>query len=423
MLLFKLPSLRPAAVISRFSPVRKKTGLLLLAMCSCVLLLHACLNLNPDTPEPPAPPPQAVKSAPVPKTEEPKGALYASMDNFRLRVLRQSEARALAGNLDPGRQGLVSWNDLKFSLEQSLAYVIEMPEDDAAVIWPTRPQTRIRWKELRQTLTRLLELLPQLDENPHLLASEFRWLAFSPEFGFTGYYEPTINASYRPSPMYAYPLYARPPELKPGVRFLDRHSIDRKQALAGRGLELAWVRDDLDSFFLQIQGSGRLVFPDGKVKHVLYDGKNGHPYVAIGRVLREKGLLDENNVSMSSIRACLLDNPLQKSDVLDSNPSYVFFRLDDKGPYGGMGRILTPTVSIAVDPRVLPYGSLLFFNTRLPNQLGVHNRPFNALALPQDTGGAIKGRRIDIFMGAGLMAEQTAGFLNHEGTVYMLLAR
>jgi membrane-bound lytic murein transglycosylase A len=221
--------------------------------------------------------------------------------------------------------------------------------------------------------------------------------------------------------MYSFPLYSRPPDLQPDKLFYDRHMIDRGRVLAGRGLELAWVRDELDAYFLQIQGSGRLIFPDGQSKHILFAGKNGHQYVSMGAILRDKGLLDANNISMPTIKSCLLGHPTEKTDLLDMNPSYVFFRLDDRGPVGSMGRILSPRVSLAVDPSVLPYGSLVFFNTMLPNQLGQHNRPLHALALPQDSGGAIRGRRIDIFFGAGKAAEHTAGHLNQGGRVYLLL--
>jgi membrane-bound lytic murein transglycosylase A len=316
---------------------------------------------------------------------------------------------------------------MQFALEQSLSYVRRKPEEEAAVTFSSgRPDAglKITWRELRDSLRRLLELLPYLDENPGILAEEFRWLAISPDFGCTGYYEPTLYASYRPSPMYSFPLYSRPPDLRPDQLFFDRHAIDRLRVLAGRSLELAWVRDELDVYFLQIQGSGRLSFPDGSVKHVLYAGKNGHPYVSIGAVLRDKGALDEDKISMSSIKDSLLNHsPAEKAALLDMNPSYVFFRLADNGPVGSMGGILTPMVSLAADTRVLPHGSLVFLNTSLPNLLGEHKRPLSALALPQDSGGAIKGRRIDIFFGADKAAEHSAGYLNHPGSVYLLLSR
>ncbi|MDR2892580.1 MAG: MltA domain-containing protein [Deltaproteobacteria bacterium] len=401
--------------------------LLIKILLVSLLCLGGCSELKTVLPPPPPPPPPPVVVQPAPAPEPPKQAeksrtgRFINLENFTLRVLPRGEAAVLARRMSPQQQGLAGWNDLRPGLEQSLDYVKTRPADSVAVRYPSSPQLWVTWGELRASLTRLLELLPQLDANPGLLAERFRWLALGPEFGFTGYYEPTIFASYRPSPMYAYPLYAKPPDLQPGKLFYDRHAIDRQRVLAGRGLELAWVRDEVDAFFLQIQGSGRLVFPDGETRHVLYAGKNGHPYVPIGAVLRDQGFLAENDISMTSIRGSLLNHPHEKGDLLDHNPSYVFFRLADQGPIGSMGKILTPRVSLAVDPEVLPYGSVVFFSTNLPNYLGVHNRPLYGLGLPQDSGGAIKGRRVDYFMGAGKAAEHVAGHLHQAGMVYLLL--
>lgn len=346
---------------------------------------------------------------------------YLPVENMRAEIIPVEEARRLTQGLSAQAQGLSSWNDLKFALRQSLDYTMLKPPSEVAVILPGLDPVRITRDDLRKSLMRMLEILPYLDVNPGLLADEFTWLRLSPEFGFTGYYEPTIRADSKPGLIYRHPLYALPPDLKQGTPYHDRNAIDRRGALSGRKLELAWVEDDVDIFFLQIQGSGRLVYPDGKVKHVLYAGKNNQPYVPLGRVLCDEGLLETGKISMPSIRKCLAENPDRKHELMDRNPSYVFFRLEDAGPVGSMGRILTPRVSLAVDPRVLPYGSLLFFRVALPDSLGAHTQDAQALALPQDSGGAIKGRRIDLFMGAGAEAEHIAGHLNSEGLVYILL--
>lgn len=346
---------------------------------------------------------------------------YRPVENMRAEIIPAREARRLTAGLSAQAQGLSSWNDLRFAITQSLEYTALKPADELAVTVPGHNPVRITRGDLRKSLTRMLEILPYLDVNPGLLADEFTWLRLAPEFGFTGYYEPTIRADYKAGPLYRHPIYALPPDLKKGVPYLDRNAIDRGRALAGRGLELAWVQDDVDIFFLQIQGSGRLIYPDGKIRHVLYAGKNNQPYVPLGRVLAQEGLLDADKINMPSIRKCLAENPRRKAELMDRNPSYVFFRLEDQGPVGSMGRILTPRVSLAVDPRVLPYGSLLFFRVDLPDRFGVHNKDTQALALPQDSGGAIKGRRIDLFMGAGLEAEHVAGHLNGAGVVYLLL--
>jgi membrane-bound lytic murein transglycosylase A len=414
------PDARLAAQALRARTALPPAGYKLLALaCASLFLFSACGGKKITPPEPAN---SLAISQADPATR--KQTNFAALDNLRATRLTADEARALAVKLDPAQQGMSSWNDLRFALEQSLSYVSLKPGGAAAAVFPTgQPEAdlAVTWAELRGSLLRMLELLPYLDVNPGLLAEEFHWLELSPEFGYTGYYEPTLAASYRPGPMYAFPLYSKPRDLQPNQVFFDRRAIDRLHVLAGRGLELAWVSDELDAYFLQVQGSGRLMFPDGSVRHVLYAGKNGRPYVSLGAILRDKGLLDADKISMPSIRDRLLQLPEEKAALLDMNPSYVFFRLADAGPVGSMGSILTPRVSLAVDPRVLPYGSLVFFNTLLPDQMGEHKLPLYALGLPQDSGGAIKGRRLDIFFGAGKAAEHAAGHLNQEGSVYLLL--
>ena len=214
-----------------------------------------------------------------------------------------------------------------------------------------------------------------------------------------------------------------PSDLKAGKAYHTRNEIDRKGVLAGRGLEIAWVHSEMDAFFLHIQGSGRLVYDDGGVSHVLYAGKNNRPYVPIGRVMRDRGLLDPDNVNMRTIRECLLGNPDKCAELYDSNPSYVFFREAPKGPLGAMGRPLTPYVSIATDRSVLPHGSLTCSVTPLPDATGNPNRGFYGLTLPQDTGGAIRNKRIDLFCGPGDEAAHNAGYMNYKGAVYILVKK
>lgn len=349
---------------------------------------------------------------------------YALDEPLRLKILNRQEAGELAQGLSAGAFGLRSWQELDFALRQSLAYVSLRPAEETALELPSDPPLLLRWGDLRAGQLRMLEILPYLDINPGLLAHEFTWVSLEREFGFTGYYEPALKADYRRSPAYPYPLYGLPPELSflpAGERYHDRRAIDRDGVLAGRNLEIAWAADDVDIFFLQIQGSGRLFFPDGREKHALYAGKNGQPYVPLGRELARLGLLEQDKISMRGIREALRSNPERKEELLDLNPSYVFFRLENEGPVGGMGRILTPRVSLAADPAVLPYGALIFFQTDMPDAQGEHLLSLSALGLPQDKGGAIRGRRIDIFLGAGSEAAHLAGHLNSAGRVCLLL--
>lgn len=335
-------------------------------------------------------------------------------------VLPDKEAESLALKMNVRYHGLASWRELDFPISQSLAHASGRPAGNTAL---NLPGLTLTYSQLAATLTHLQNILPKLDSHPGLLARDFTWYRIGPDFGFTGYYEPTLRASRTQSAAYPYPLYRVPPDLKKGKPYHTRNAIDRKGALKGRALEIAWVSSEMDAFFLHIQGSGRLLFEDGSVTHVLYAGKNNRSYVPIGRVMRDQGLLDPDNVNMQSIRECLLGNPEKCAEIYDSNPSYVFFREADKGPVGAMGRPLTPYVSTAVDRSVLPHGSLVFTTVPLPDASGQHRKAFYGLTLPQDTGGAIKGNRIDLFCGAGEDAAHIAGYLNAKGAVYVLVKK
>ena len=345
---------------------------------------------------------------------------FKSMESAGAVALSQKEAAQLVARLSPRQQGLSSWQDFAFPLSQSLAFAKGRPAASQAV---SVPGLKLTYGQLTDTLEHLQKILPQLDANPALLAGNFTWYRIGPDFLYTGYFEPSLRASRKKSAKYPYPLYRMPSDLKKGVPYHTRQAIDRKGALTGKGLEIAWVESEMDAFFLHIQGSGRLVFEDGSIAHVLYAGKNNRPYVPIGRVMRDQGLLEPDNISMQSIRECLLGNPEKCAELYDSNPSYVFFREASQGPVGAMGRPLTPYVSIATDRSVLPHGSLVCAVTPLPDAKGQPNRGFYGLALPQDTGGAIKRQRIDLFCGPGEEASHNAGFMNYKGPLYMLVKK
>ena len=263
-----------------------------------------------------------------------------------------SEAAAIAASLKPRSQGLNSWTDLAPALERSLRFMAKKADSSLAL---DQPELRVTWGQLRRSLMTLRDLLPELDRRPELLAAAFDWYAMGPTVKFTGYYEPTLEASWTQTGEFTQPLYAVPPDLRKGRPYHDRHAIDEQGVLRGRGLELAWIKSKVDSFFLQIQGSGRLVFTDGSVKHVLYADKNNHSYVALGRTMKERGLIPPDQVNMPNIRAYLAAHPGEVSELLDTNPSYVFFRLADSGPLGAMGQVVTPWVSLAVDKRISPW--------------------------------------------------------------------
>jgi membrane-bound lytic murein transglycosylase A len=260
----------------------------------------------------------------------------------------------------------------------------------------------------------------------------------------TGYYEPELRGSRAPSGRFRVPLYRTPPDLvtadlglfRPafaGERiagrvdgtalkpYAKRAEIERG-ALAGRGLELVWVDDAADAFFLHIQGSGRVTLEDGSVVRVGYAGGNGHAYTAIGRELARRGVMAPEDVSMQSLRAWLANNPDEAQALMEVNDSYVFFRIiEGEGPLGSQGVVLTPGRSLAVDARFLPLGAPVWLATTDPVDAA---RPLRRLTVAQDTGGAIRGpARADLFWGHGADAAERAGRMRQEGELYLLLPR
>lgn len=235
---------------------------------------------------------------------------------------------------------------------------------------------------------------------------------------FTAYYEPELNGSLTRTPRFAYPLYRKPPELTEGQLFHPREAIENG-SLRGRGLELVWLDDPVEVYFLQVQGSGRIRLPDGRVMRVAYGGKNGHPYRSIGQELIRRGA-SMADVSAQDIKAWVRSNPGPGRALLNSNPSFVFFRnihdlSPQSGPIGAMGRPITSMRSIAIDPAYVPLGAPVWVEKE-------GRQPLRRLMIAQDTGGAIKGpQRADIFFGTGLAAGEEAGKIKDGGRLIQLL--
>lgn len=259
----------------------------------------------------------------------------------------------------------------------------------------------------------------------------------------TGYYEPLLRGSRERSKSFSHAIYGVPddllvvdlgelyPELK---NFRLRGRLDGRrvvpywpraeltpQAPALAGKALLWVADPVELFFLQVQGSGRVELPDGRRVRVGYADQNGHPYQSIGRWLVDKGELKLEDASMQGIQAWARANPKRLHELLNVNPSFVFFReLPDNGggPPGALGVPLTPGRSIAVDPRTVPLGAPVFLATTQP----ASGQPMQRLVLAQDTGGAIKGAvRADFFWGFGAEAGAQAGRMRQKGEMWVLL--
>ncbi|MBX3675567.1 MAG: MltA domain-containing protein [Rhodocyclaceae bacterium] len=278
--------------------------------------------------------------------------------------------------------------------------------------------------------------------------SRFRpWRVTNPDESLeglvTGYYEPLLKGSRARTKRYSHAIYGVPddllvvdlaalyPDLKnyrlrgridgrKVVPYWSRAELaQQEEQLAGKAL--VWVADPIELFFLQVQGSGRVDLTDGSRVRVGYADQNGHPYTSIGRWLVEKGELKLEQASMQGIQAWARANPKRVSEMLNTNPSFVFFReLPDNGggPLGALGVPLTPGRSIAVDPRAVPLGAPVFLATTFPNS----DKPLRRLMLAQDTGGAIKGAvRADFFWGFGAEAGAQAGRMRQRGEMWALL--
>jgi membrane-bound lytic murein transglycosylase A len=341
---------------------------------------------------------------------------------------------------------------LRDAVAQSLAWLESRPAEEVLVAGPRRVTVAEQARALRSLLGVLIEA-----PGPDRLAAHVRGAFETLEsvggadgrMLVTGYYEPVVEASERPTPEYAVPVLRLPDDLievrldafdprhrgerlfgrvdgRRLVPYWRRAEIDAGR-LAGRGLELAWARDPVDVFFMEIQGSGTLRFPDGREQRVGYAGANGRAYRAIGRLLIDEGHVPREAMSMQAIRAWLAAHPGERRRVLEHNESYVFFRPLPGPPEGSLGRPLTPGRSVATDLRLFPPGALAFLDTERPARAAdgsVRWTPLSRFVVNQDTGGAIRGPgRVDFFWGRGDDAAFAAGLMRQPGRLYFLVPR
>jgi membrane-bound lytic murein transglycosylase A len=267
----------------------------------------------------------------------------------------------------------------------------------------------------------------------------------------TGYYEPVLDGSRTRTDVYTVPVYRRPsnlfvrgfkqdaanlPNKGPVYRKIGRRKLvpyyDRAEiedgAIAGRGLELCWLKDQTDLLFAQIQGSARVRLGDGATLRLNYDAYNGFPYTPVGRILIDRGIIPKEEMSMQRIRDWMDQNPDAANEVRRQNRSYIFFRevnLSDKDEaVGAQGLPLTPGRSIAVDKSLHVYGTPFFIEGELPIESAQSKTPFHRLMIAQDTGSAIVGpARADLYFGAGAEAGRVSGRLKHNMHFVMLVPR
>lgn len=337
-----------------------------------------------------------------------------------------------------------SWNDLP-----------GWKDDDPAAAWPAFMQScrGMASKPHGPAWKRVCELARNADGKPEFSPRNFFEQHLQPyavltgdgeaSGMITGYYEPLLRGSRTRAKGFEQPVRAVPddlltidlsalfPELKDKrvrgrvegnkvVPYWSRAEIgSRGERLPSK--TLLYVDDAVELFFLQVQGSGRVKLTDGSTVRVNYADQNGHPYQSIGRVLVERGELKLEEASMQGIQAWARANPARLDDLLNANPSYVFFRENPNskdGPAGALGVPLTPERSIAIDPRSVPLGVPVFLATTRPNSVQAMNR----LVMAQDTGGAIKGAvRADFFWGFGKAAGDQAGRMKQSGRLWVLL--
>jgi len=315
-------------------------------------------------------------------------------------------------------------------------------EGEQAAAWPAFLAScqALRWREAwRGVCARAMELRSPGDEEARRFLEEnfTPWRLANPDGAteglITGYYEPLLRGSRAKAAPFLYPLYGPPDDLltidlsatNPELRGMRLRGREARGAAPVAGKEILWVDDPIEAFFLQIQGSGRIQLEGGETLRLGYADQNGHPFQSIGRYLVERGELQLSEASMPAIKAWAAANPKRLEELLNQNPSFVFFRelpLADpaSGPVGALGVPLAPGRSIAVDPRYVPLGAPVFLATTFPASTTALTR----LVLAQDAGGAIRNPvRADFFWGFGPEAGAQAGRMRQQGRMWTLLPK
>jgi membrane-bound lytic murein transglycosylase A len=359
------------------------------------------------------------------------------------------------GNDIPAFEDDLDSESLRASISWSMEFFRRLPEDRLFEYGEDQYSTDHLIKSM-ETLLYLLDEAEDMEELADLVRQRFNVYQSVGLDGrgtvlYTGYYEPILEGSLVPNEKYRWPLYQRPDDLmeidlelfRPRLKgerivarydgsgvvpYFSREEIDGNGVLSGRGLEIVWLADPIDIFFLQIQGSGQIVLEDGARMRVNYSASNGRPYRSIGGLLIDRGIITREEMNIPRLKEYLRENPGQREEVLNHNESYVFFRVVEEGPLGNIEVPLTAGRSIATDSRLFPKGALVYISAEKPivDNSGtiISWVPFSRFALNQDTGGAIRGPgRVDLFWGSGEAAGIPAGHMKTEGRLYFLVEK
>jgi len=325
------------------------------------------------------------------------------------------------------------------SVDNSLRYLNTSAAATAYSRYLVAGVTRDR---VRRSLDRFRQLVVSSTTPAQLQESVKREFVFYKSTGkdgkgtvaFTGYFEPTYQASRTPNSEYRYPLYRVPSNLgswrKPHPTRLDLEGADALQGSKGllRGLELVWLRDRFQAFLVHVQGSAKLQLADGGVMTVGFAGKTSHSYTGVGRELVKDGKFTLEQLTLPKLTEYFTNFPADMDKYLPKNQSFVFFRDTNGSPAtGSIGVPVTAERSIATDKALMPPGALALISTKLPYPSATGQLEQNAVnryVLDQDTGGAIKGAgRVDVFMGTGDLAGDRAGYINSTGELYYPLLK
>ena len=403
-----------------------------------VLLISLVMGCLPKSKKPMKP---EVAPAPPPKVEkitEPKNALIMVSDQ---------DIPCFIDDL--------SLASIREAAEKNLTWLLKMPHEKEFVYGHRTFSTG----DVIYSQKLLLELIEESDgaeeltriirQNFHVFRSVGKNQGAS--VLFTAYYEPILRGSLAATEKFKFPIYKKPGDLvdinigefRPKYKnekifgrcfqgkfipYYNRKEIDSKGVLYDRNLEIIWLDDPVELFFLHIEGSGMIRFEDETYLRVNYASQNGRTYRSIGKFLINEGLMTREGISMDSIKDFLRHNPDMMETVFNHNESYIFFRIVKTGPLGCLGFPLTPGRSIATDRSCFPSGGMAFIVTERPilDDEGklIRWEKFSRFVFNQDTGGAITGPgRVDLFFGTGDEMGSQAGYMQNDGELYFLVAK